>query len=71
MHPDRHCAYSVCQTGKAIAAVFEELAHVHQLLAQKHNHSLSKVEKKGWEAADWKAQALEATEKLASANAQV
>ena len=59
--PDIHLRMSILQ---------EELAHAHQRLTQQQQSNTAKIEKKGWEAADWKAQALEATQKLASANAQ-
>ena len=49
----------------------EELALCEQQLNQHQQSSMKKVEKKSWEAADWKAKALEANQKLAKANAQV
>lgn len=49
----------------------DELEAVHQHLTQQQRSNLAKMEKQGWEAADWKARALEATQKLAAANAQV
>ena len=49
----------------------EKLDIVHQQLTQQQRNNLAKMEKQGWEAADWKARALESTQKLAAANAQV
>ena len=49
----------------------DELDAVHQHLTQQQRNNLAKMEKQGWEAADWKARALESTQKLAAANAQV
>ncbi|KAL3157186.1 hypothetical protein ABBQ38_001425 [Trebouxia sp. C0009 RCD-2024] len=49
----------------------DELEAVHQHLTQQQRSNLAKMEKQGWEAADWKARALEATQKLAAANAQI
>lgn len=48
-----------------------ELEAVHQHLTQQQRSNLAKMEKQGWEAADWKARALESAQKLAAANAQV
>ena len=49
----------------------EKLEAVHQQLTQQQPSNLAKMEKQGWEAPDWKARALESTQKLAAANAQV
>ena len=56
---------------KAAFDVQDELEAVHQHLTQQQRSNLAKMEKQGWEAADWKARALESTQKLAAANAQV
>ncbi len=40
-------------------------------MTEQQRNNLAKMEKQGWEAADWKARALESTQKLAAANAQV
>lgn len=40
-------------------------------MTEQQRSNLAKMEKQGWEAADWKARALESTQKLAAANAQV
>lgn len=52
-------------------ALQEELALVEQQLNDQQQSSMKKMEKKGWEAADWKAKALEAGQELSAANAQV
>lgn len=49
----------------------DELEAIHQHLTQQQRSNLAKMEKQGWEAADWKARALESTQKFAAANAQV
>ena len=58
-------------TEQAAGDVQDELEAVHQHLTQQQRSNLAKMEKQGWEAADWKARALEYTQKLAAANAQV
>jgi len=40
-------------------------------MTEQQRNNLAKMETQGWEAADWKARALESTQKLAAANAQV
>ena len=40
-------------------------------MTEQQRNNLAKMEKQGWEAADWKARALDSTQKLAAANAQV
>ncbi len=40
-------------------------------MTEQQRNNLAKMEKQGWEAADWKARALESAQKLAAANAQV
>ncbi len=40
-------------------------------MTEQQRKNLAKMEKQGWEAADWKARALDSTQKLAAANAQV
>ena len=49
----------------------EQLELAHQQMTQQQRRDLARMEKQGWEAADWKARALETTQKLAAANAQV
>ena len=49
----------------------EELASVERQLNQQQQSSLADMKKQGWEAADWKAKALAANQKLAGASAQV
>ena len=51
--------------------VQEQLEAAHQQMTEQQRSNLVKMEKQGWEAADWKARALESTQKLAAANAQV
>ena len=55
---------------QAAGDVQDELEAVHRTLTQQQRSNLAKMEKQGWEAADWKACALESTQKLAAANAQ-
>lgn len=40
-------------------------------MTEQQRNNLAKMEKQGWEAADWKARALDSTQKIAAANAQV
>lgn len=49
----------------------EQLEAAHEQMTEQQRRNLAKMEKQGWEAADWKARALESTQKLAAANAQI
>ena len=58
-----------CKTHECIMQ--EQLEAAHQQMTEQQRSNLVKMEKQGWEAADWKARALDSTQKLAAANAQV
>ncbi|DBA68390.1 hypothetical protein WJX79_011016 [Trebouxia sp. C0005] len=49
----------------------EQLEAAHEQMTEQQRNNLAKMEKQGWEAADWKARALDSTQKLAAANAQI